>query len=181
MKARQRTEREGNKIPRIIVTVVQGISTNVTNPCHLTKMVSNVGTCAIVLVFPRVQSVVIVVAPRHSRNPLPNAVLEPAPREKRFTVRITGRRLGRWLWLRFRLTGTAFGRNSEAVRANSSTPWCTTDNLGVLTQSPLREPFPDITEVLAAGQNLVSLDDRSSGIKEARRAGLHLHSIYHEL
>ena len=67
------------------------------------------------------------------------------------------------------------------IRADSSAPWSTADNLGVDTQSPLCEPFPDIAEVLAAGQNLVSLDDRSSGIEEAGGARLQLHSIYHDL
>ena len=53
------------------------------------------------------------------------------------------------------------------VRADSSTPWRGTNKLGVGTQTPLREPFPDFADVLTIGQSLVGLNDRVSGIEKA--------------
>ena len=114
-------------------------------------------------------------------------------------VRLTGR------WFRGRLRnllGTAYGRDLETLQqhkmirnvktgrhvskstyvlADSSAPRSTSLNRRVRSQSFLRKGQPQFTEILAAGQDLVGLDDSITSLKETGTALLQLHAIEDKL
>lgn len=73
-------------------------------------------------------------------------------------------------------------QNGETyVGANSSTPWRLALNSGIRTQSTRAESTPELAEVLATGQDLISLDDSIPGVEERRSARLQLHSVQDQL
>jgi len=63
------------------------------------------------------------------------------------------------------------------VGSDSSTPWGPTLNTSVRAEATLRESFPELAVVLAAGENLVRLDEGITSLEERRPAGLQLHSV----
>ena len=63
------------------------------------------------------------------------------------------------------------------VESDSSTPWGPTINTSIRPKTTLRESFPERAVVLAAGENLVGLDDGITSLEERRPAGLQLHSV----
>ena len=70
---------------------------------------------------------------------------------------------------------------STHVLADTSSPRSTSLNRRVRSQSFLRKRRPQVTEILAARQDLVGLDDGITGLKETRTALLQLHPVEHKL
>lgn len=63
------------------------------------------------------------------------------------------------------------------VCADSSTPWRLTLYIRVSSKTPAAETKPQITEILATGENLISLNNSIASIEERRPACLQLHSV----
>ena len=63
------------------------------------------------------------------------------------------------------------------VGSDSSTPWGPTINTSIGAETTLCESFPESAVVLAAGENLVRLDDCVTSLEERRSARLQLHSV----
>ena len=70
---------------------------------------------------------------------------------------------------------------STHVLADASAPRSTPLNRRVLPQSFLRKGQPQLTEILAAGQDLVGLDDGITSFKETGAALLQLHAVQDKL
>ena len=67
------------------------------------------------------------------------------------------------------------------IGSDSSTPRGPAINASIGTETTLRESFPECAIVLAAGENLVGLDDGVTGLKERRPARLQLHAVNDKL
>jgi hypothetical protein len=66
------------------------------------------------------------------------------------------------------------------VGPESSTPRCTAINSSIRSKSPLGEAQPQFTEVLTAGEELVSLNDGIASVEERGTTLLELHSVQYE-
>lgn len=71
-------------------------------------------------------------------------------------------------------------RQDTYIRADSSTPRCTTVNTGVRTQTTLGEALVEQAVVLTACEDLIGLNDSVSCVQEAWHALLQLHAVDNE-
>ena len=73
------------------------------------------------------------------------------------------------------------GTSATYVRANTSAPGRLAVNTSVRAQAAVREACPQVAVVLAASEDLVSLDNGVTSLEETRAARLELHAVKNEL
>lgn len=79
------------------------------------------------------------------------------------------------------LLGTALGGDRGVGLVKSSAPGCSTDELGIRSQSTSGETIPNFTRVVTTGQSFVSGQDSVTSVSERRTARLKLHAVEDEL
>jgi len=78
------------------------------------------------------------------------------------------------------LSADALG-DLKVISADTSTPRCRANDGSRRAHAAIREPAPQLTCVLSAGEELVSLDDGITRVEERRATRLELHPVNDEL